>query len=149
MCIRDSVHRWTSGDDFVALIWLLRQLLADHGTLERAFAAGLDASDADVEQALDRFATRARAVDFRPAYGRRPRRPGVFYFLPCPSAGSACKRLNLFLRWMVRKDAVDPGGWSAVAPRHLIMMGACGFHMKKGNSQCPLRAHCKPRKPAG
>ena len=197
--LRPLVHRWTSGDDFVALIWLLRQLLADHGTLERAFASGLEAADVDVERALDRFSTHARAVDFRPAYGRRPRRPGVFYFLPCPSAGSACKRLNLFLRWMVRHDAVDPGGWSSVLPRqlivpldthtirsgkclgltsrvspgwkmasditaalrqfdpddpvrydfslcHLSMMGACGFHMTKGNSQCPLKAHCRPRR---
>ena len=36
--------------------------------------------------------------------------------LPLPSRGSACKRLNLMLRWMVRKDDVDPGGWDDVDP---------------------------------
>src|SRR5207302_8291942 len=51
----------------------------------------------------------------------RPRRPGVCYFLPRPSAGSACKRLNLFLRWMVRRDALDLGVWRHVSPSKLIV----------------------------
>ena len=42
--------------------------------------------------------------------------PGVGDFFPRPSAGSACKRLNLFLRWMVRTDAVDLGVWTRVSP---------------------------------
>jgi uncharacterized protein (TIGR02757 family) len=50
-----------------------------------------------------------------------PAAPGAFYFFPRPSGGSACKRINLFLRWMVRKDAVDPGGWTGVHPRQLIV----------------------------
>ena len=41
--------------------------------------------------------------------------------LPSPEKGSACKRLNLFLRWMVRPDEVDPGGWSGVDPGLLIV----------------------------
>jgi uncharacterized protein (TIGR02757 family) len=45
----------------------------------------------------------------------------VDYFFPRPSGGSACKRLNLFLRWMVRRDGIDPGGWSAVTPAQLIV----------------------------
>jgi uncharacterized protein (TIGR02757 family) len=41
--------------------------------------------------------------------------------LPRPSAGSACKRLNLFLRWMVRCDEVDPGGWTCMSPADLLV----------------------------
>ncbi len=41
--------------------------------------------------------------------------------LPSPGKGSACKRLNLFLRWMVRSDDVDPGGWSGVDAGKLIV----------------------------
>ena len=41
--------------------------------------------------------------------------------LPLPDRGSACKRLNLFMRWMVRQDAVDPGGWSGVPLSKLII----------------------------
>ena len=75
------------------------------------------ASDEDVGQALDSFSTRALALDVR--RGLRPSvptRPGVCYFFPRPSAGSACKRLNLFLRWMVRRDEVDLGVWTRVPP---------------------------------
>lgn len=38
-----------------------------------------------------------------------------------PEKGSACKRFNLFLRWMVRQDAVDPGGWKRVSTRDLLV----------------------------
>jgi uncharacterized protein (TIGR02757 family) len=62
-----------------------------------------------------------------------PARPGVCYFFPRPAAGSACKRLNLFLRWMVRQDAIDLGVWKGVSPArlvvpldtHVIRLGRC------------------------
>jgi len=119
--LRPLVHRWTRGNDFVALLWILRSMIETHGSLEHAFAAGLDPAADDVGGALESFSNAARAIDLRPAYGRAPRSPGVHYFFSLPSTGSACKRLNLFLRWMVRKDGVDPGGWSAIAPRQLIV----------------------------
>lgn len=118
---RRLVHRWTRGDDFVGLIWILRELIAREGSLERAFASTLDRSAPDVEGALEAFSARARGVDLRPAYGRRPRTPGAHYFFSRPSTGSACKRLNLFLRWMVRHDGVDPGGWTSVPTRQLVV----------------------------
>ena len=119
--LRRIVHRWTRGDDVVGLIWIMGRILDAHGSLERAMAQGVDPAAPDVEPALERFSSDARAVDLRPAYGRAPRRPGAHYFFTRPSTGSACKRLNLFLRWMVRQDAVDPGGWTAIVPRQLIV----------------------------
>jgi uncharacterized protein (TIGR02757 family) len=75
-----------------------------------------------VSEAIERFSARARAVDVRPAYGRRVGADaGVHYFFSRPSTGSACKRINLFLRWMVRQDGVDPGGWTRVTPAQLIV----------------------------
>lgn len=114
-------HRWTRGVDFVAMIWLLRQLIEAHGSLEACFASGNDLQAPDVGSAIEAFSAGARAVDFRPAYGRVPDCPGVFYFLSRPSTGSACKRINLFLRWMVRRDEVDPGGWTLVPARQLVV----------------------------
>ena len=120
--LRSLVHRWTRGDDFVALLWILRQLVEAHGSIEGAFAPGLAPDAIDVGDAIEQFAARARAVDLRPAYGRRvPASPGVYYFFTRPSTGSACKRMNLFLRWMVRRDAVDPGGWTRVKPGQLVV----------------------------
>jgi len=120
--LRRLVHRWTRGADFVALIWVLRSVIHEFGSLERAFVAGVDAQAEDFGPAIEQFSGVARRVDLRPAYGRRvPENPGVCYFFTRPSTGSACKRMNLFLRWMVRRDNVDPGGWTAVSRRQLVV----------------------------
>ena len=131
--LRAMVHRWTRGEDLAALLWILRQMLEQSGSIERFFAEGLSEDDEDVGPALESFSERAMRLDIRRVYGRVPRRPGVCYFFPRPSRGSACKRLNLFLRWMVRHDAIDPGGWRAVSPSklvvpldtHVIRLGQC------------------------
>lgn len=115
------VHRWIRGRDLVALLIVLQRMLREAGSIERFFAAGDDPSAPDVAPALEVFSARALATDLRAAYPRMPKRPGVCYFFPRPSAGSACKRLNLFLRWMVRKDAIDPGVWTTVSPSRLII----------------------------
>jgi uncharacterized protein (TIGR02757 family) len=115
------VHRWIREKDIVALLWVLLQMVAEAGSIERFFVQGDDPSSPDIQGGLDSFSTRALALDLKTAYGRVPKRPGVCYFFPRPSAGSACKRLNLFLRWMVRRDALDLGVWSRVAPARLIV----------------------------
>jgi uncharacterized protein (TIGR02757 family) len=128
------VHRWIRGRDLVALMLVLKRMLREAGSVEAFFLAGDDAASPDVGAALDSFSQRALETDLRPAYGRRPpKRLGVCYFFPRPSAGSACKRLNLFLRWMVRKDAIDLGVWNSVTPArlvvpldtHVIRLGRC------------------------
>ena len=129
----DLVHRWTRGPDLVALLWLMRQMVDRSASIEGFFLEGYDPSAPDIEDALDSFSRRALALDMKAAYGRVPRRPGVCYFFPRPSAGSGCKRLNLFLRWMVRQDALDLGVWSRVSPAklvvpldtHVIRVGRC------------------------
>ncbi|MGE0463493.1 MAG: TIGR02757 family protein [Vicinamibacterales bacterium] len=115
------VHRWTRGVDLVALLWILRQILDRGGSIEGFFAEGMDPDAATVEQALESFSSRAMGLDLAEAYGRVPPKPGVAYFFSRPSTGGACKRLNLFLRWMVRIDRVDLGLWSRVRPSQLII----------------------------
>ena len=197
--MRDMVHRWIRGDDVVALLWILRQMLDRSGSIEGFFLEGYHDEHQDIGPALDSFSTRALALDMSRAYGRVPKRPGVCYFFPRPSAGSACKRLNLFLRWMARTDEVDFGVWRDVPAAKLIvpldthvirlgrclrltryvspgwkmaaditaslraldpedpvrfdfslchvgMMNACGFGRKQGDSQCPLKGLCHPRR---
>lgn len=120
------VHRWTGAADLVALLSILRQMLDRAGSIEGFFIDGYDPTAPDVGPALDSFSARARAL-------ASPAVPGVAYFFPRPSAGSGCKRLNLFLRWMVRRDALDLGVWSAVRlsslvvplDTHVIRVGRC------------------------
>jgi uncharacterized protein (TIGR02757 family) len=132
--IAPLVHRWIRGRDLVALLLVLQRMLREQGSIEGFFVAGDDPAAPDVREALDSFSTRALATDLRAAYGaRRPARAGVAYFFPRPSAGSACKRLNLFLRWMVRNDAIDLAVWTRVSPSrlvvpldtHVIRLGRC------------------------
>jgi uncharacterized protein (TIGR02757 family) len=127
------VHRWTRGADLVALLWVLRQMLDRSGSVESFFLEGYDPQAPDVGHALESFSSRALQLDLRAAYGRVPDRPGVAYFFPRPSCGSACKRLNLYLRWMVRHDGIDMAAWRRVSPSklvvpldvHVIRLGQC------------------------
>ena len=120
--IEPLVHRWIRGRDLVALLLILQRMLRESGSIEGFFADGDDPTAPDVGAALDAFSVRALRTDLREAYGRRvPKRLGVCYFFPRPSAGSACKRLNLYLRWMVRRDAIDLGVWTRVSPARLIV----------------------------
>ena len=115
------VHRWTRGIDLAALIWILRQMFDSHGSIEAFFLDGADPTAPTIEASLDSFSRRACALDQRAVYGGTRRTPGVSYFFARPSSGGACKRLNLFLRWMVRRDAVDLGVWTRVQPAQLIV----------------------------
>jgi len=115
------VHRWTRGSDIVALCVVLQDALRTFGSIEGAVASGMHETSRDVADGLDAFGDWACGVDVRRCYEGPLPRHGVKYFFPKPQAGSACKRLNLFLRWMVRRDAIDPGGWTRIAPRHLVI----------------------------
>jgi len=116
------VHRWIRGRDLVALMLVLRRMLRDHGSIEAFFAEGDNPAAPNVYDALESFSSRALETDLRQVYGAKlPVRAGVGYFFPRPSRGSACKRLNLFLRWMVRRDAIDLGVWRTPAPSRLVV----------------------------
>src|SRR4051794_28810640 len=73
--MRTMVHRWIRGEDLIALLWILRQMLERSGSIEGFFLEGLSGNHDDVGPALDSFSSRALALDIRRAYGRQPRRP--------------------------------------------------------------------------
>jgi len=100
---------------------VLQYMLSTRGSLEQFFLDGDDPSSPDIAPGLERFCARAKAVDFGSAYRRGADAPGVTRFFAQPSGGSACKRLNLFLRWMVRRDQVDLGVWARVSPARLVV----------------------------
>lgn len=130
--LKPIVHRWTKGADLTALVLILQRML-QRGSIESFFLDGYDPKTPDLSEALESFSTRAMQTDLRPAYGSRRPSPGVAYFFSRPSCGGACKRLNLFLRWMVRRDAVDFGIWKGVPAAklvvpldtHVIRVGRC------------------------
>lgn len=118
--LKSLAHRWTHGIDLIALAYILRRMLEHAGTIEGFFLEGYRTEADDVGEALESFCTRALAFDLGHIYATHERH-GVAYFFPRPSGGSACKRLNLFLRWMVRQDHVDLGVWRRVDSSKLIV----------------------------
>jgi uncharacterized protein (TIGR02757 family) len=108
-------HRFTTGDDLCRMLDGVRVAVDKHGTLGGFFSTLLRPEDETVLPALTSFVgaiTDASCV----ASGMEGACP-----LPDPERGSACKRLHLFLRWMVRSDDVDPGGWDTVPASKLIV----------------------------
>jgi uncharacterized protein (TIGR02757 family) len=104
-------HRFTTTEELIDFMLGIQQVIRTDGTLHRCFLKWHDPDDPDTVQALQSFVDAIRS-----SMGSRDNS-----LLPCPAKMSACKRLHLFLRWMIRKDEVDPGGWRNVSPSKLII----------------------------
>lgn len=103
-------YRVTDGPTLAAMLRGVRRVRGRHGSLEAAFSRG-DPGHRSVVPALSAFIARLREAAEAP----------LPHLLPDPRDGSACKRPALWLRWMVRRDEIDPGGWRAVDPARLLM----------------------------
>lgn len=104
---RDFRHRFTGGAELSTLLLDLQSILKCHGSLNACFLAGYGPVDETVLPGLRVFAGRFSCK-------------GTF-LVPDPGGGSAFKRMCLFLRWMVRSDAVDPGGWVGIPASALLV----------------------------
>lgn len=104
-------HRFASGDNIAAMLWGAKVLTERFGSLGECFADGISADDETVLPPLRTFVDRLCVA----ADG------DCGHLLPDPSRRSACKRLHLMLRWLVRRDEVDPGGWGGISPAKLII----------------------------
>jgi uncharacterized protein (TIGR02757 family) len=96
-------------------------LAEEAGSLEEAFLSAPSPAPYPAGEASSLLLSRCDA--FVDAVHSRAARLGGLSgnLLPAPKNGSACKRLFLFLRWMVRRDAVDPGGWERISPSELVL----------------------------
>jgi len=111
-------YRFCSAQDMAGLMRGIRRAREETGSLEGLFLAG-DSGGPDVIPALGEFVRSFKSLGSRrPGRASAPIRENL---LPDPARGSACKRLFLFLRWLVRSDAVDPGGWGRIDPSRLVV----------------------------
>jgi len=104
-------HRFTGGGQLAGLLYGIGRVMARYGSLESCFRKHCRPESDTFLPALTAFVAELRAEI--PC--------AVDMLVPRPEKGSACKRLNLFLRWMVRHDEVDPGGWHRLDPCRLIV----------------------------
>jgi len=121
---RGFKHRFNDGRDLVALLWSIRLMIEDAGSVNAFFIRFHDAAAHDVTAGLNGYASAALTLDYRPVF-RSSSVPSGSYFpflFPAPAAGSACKRLCMFLRWVVRPaDGIDLGIWRGVSPAQLVI----------------------------
>jgi uncharacterized protein (TIGR02757 family) len=117
--LEDFKHRFNTGNDISDLLTLLKDVLAEHGSIEKYFLLGFNASDENTIFALMRFCD-SLLDKYRMAH-KGHKSKGLAFLLAGPGLGGAAKRLNLFLRWMVRSDDVDAGLWCSVDKSKLIV----------------------------
>lgn len=108
-------HRFTTGLDMCLLLECAARVIRRHESLGTLFYK-LNSASSGMREALGKFVgSLKRMVVDLPA-------GGLDYLLPSPQKGSACKRLNMFLRWMVRpSDGIDLGLWKGVSCASLLI----------------------------
>ena len=116
------VYRWTRGRDLSTLAAVMGKALRRYGSLGALFAAGHHPSDTHTGPALAHFSDTLLGYTREDHPGERHgKQTGIRYLLPSPVSGSACKRMNLYVRWMVRREAPDLGLWPRIHPARLVM----------------------------
>jgi uncharacterized protein (TIGR02757 family) len=113
------VHRTFNGTDAKAFVRSLRKVYGEHGGPQALFSGGLNAHGNNMGHAIRHF---------RDVFLKEAKSPRTSKHVADPTSGSAAKRINMFLRWMVRKDStgVDFGIWNSISPSVLM---------------CPLDVH--------
>jgi len=117
-------HRFNDHRDLCALLLAIRTMVEEADTIGDYFLGCHDAAAADITPSLVEFSAAVLAMDFSPVFGSSAPPPGSsFPFLfPSPASGSACKRLCMWLRWMVRPaDGIDLGLWHGISPAKLVI----------------------------
>ncbi|MFH2059306.1 MAG: TIGR02757 family protein [Pseudomonadota bacterium] len=102
-------YRFADQTHLVNLLLGIQGVINGFSSLENCFYSGMSSTDENVLPGLAFF---CHQLDPDNKTG---------HLLADPTKRSACKRSHLFLRWMVRKDLVDPGGWDQIAPARLII----------------------------
>jgi uncharacterized protein (TIGR02757 family) len=101
-------YRFYDQEDLVSLLLAIKRILEEYGSLNMCFVRGYKQEDINILPALTFFVESLSS-------------PKRLKMLANPSKGSACKRLMLYLRWMIREDIIDPGGWQGIPRSKLVI----------------------------
>jgi uncharacterized protein (TIGR02757 family) len=121
---RGLYYRFHKESDFGLLFSLLSQIYRKDGSLAASFKKHFSPDHPDLGPSLAGWMDEILSFDARPYYssGKIPSEAPIRFFFPSPFQGSSCKRLNLFLRWMVRgPDGLDLGLWNFIPPSRLMI----------------------------
>ena len=110
-------HRFYTSDDINNLFLGLQKIYSVYGSLKYLFLLYYFEKDSNIKNSLSFFAKNLLSISTKNKKVTR----GLKFMFPDPALGSACKRFNLFLRWMVRNDDLDFGIWFEIDPSKLII----------------------------
>jgi uncharacterized protein (TIGR02757 family) len=113
---KEIKHRFYSTDDIEKLFLGLSRIYKKENALKNIFL-NQPGEYFDLKTAISGFSESMIKL----ICGRNEPTHGIKFMFPDPAKGSACKRMNLFLRWMVRKDELDFGLWNEIPTSQLII----------------------------
>jgi len=117
-------HRFNDARDLCALLLACRTMLEEADSIGDYLLGCYDPAADDITPTLIEFTAAILAMDYSPVFGT-PEIPADSYFpffFPSPASGSACKRLCMYLRWMVRPaDGIDLGIWKGISASKLVI----------------------------
>jgi len=110
-------HRFYSHKDIACFFKVLNRIFLEYGSLNNLFLSIYNKKDGEWKETVSSFSNRLTELSI----GKGKISLGIKFMFPDPFKGSACKRMNLFLRWMVRKDELDFGLWNEIPTSKLII----------------------------
>lgn len=114
-------YRFSREDDILAFLWAVSKALERFGSLKALFFAGLSENDDNTGSAIGSAMQELRQTDLTPVYGKDIKPPGFLHMMPTSASGGACKRMALYLRWMVRDRDIDFGIWKEMGAHRLVI----------------------------
>ncbi|MBI3592056.1 MAG: TIGR02757 family protein [Nitrospirae bacterium] len=117
----DIKYRFNKNEDIICLFLALAEVFKKYGSIESAFKRRYTDSDLNIGNGLTGLIDMLLRIDTSAVYGRDMKSNGFLQFFPSPSKGSACKRMNLFLRWMIRDRDIDFGIWKGIPKNKLVI----------------------------
>lgn len=111
------IHRFYNTEDIITLFKILKIVYQNYGSLKFLFLLYYFEEEKNLKESISFFSCHMLDLGSKIASVT----PGVKFMFPSPYNNSPCKRINLFLRWMVRRDALDFGLWNEILPAKLII----------------------------
>ena|ERR1017187_8339751 len=115
--IKSVTHRFYTGNDTVQLFRTLNHIYTKYGSIKNYFLRFYNPHGKNLRDTIEGFSN--SLINYTGK--KNSLTHGTRFMFPLPSAGSACKRMNLFLRWMVRKDELDFGIWNEISTDKLVI----------------------------
>ncbi|MDP2167122.1 MAG: TIGR02757 family protein [Thermodesulfovibrionales bacterium] len=115
-------YRFQTERDIIALLYVISEILKREGSIYHLFMRFYKDDDSNTGSALSGMVGYILKIDTKGVYYGRDISPGgLIQLFPSPARGGACKRENLFLRWMVRDKDMDFGIWKGIPKSRLVI----------------------------